>query len=199
MQEKQVRIVREDVLSDNYYPLKNVTFEQRRTDGTWQTQQHEVYVAGSGAAVLLYNPRRRTVLLTRQFRVGAHLAGHHGFLVEVPAGMLDGASPEDRIRAEIREETGYAVERVEKVLELFASPGSLTERVHYFLAEYDDADRCGDGGGKEDEGEHIEVLEMAFDDALAQVAHGAIVDAKTVVLLQYLRLRQLTGPQSDGV
>jgi nudix-type nucleoside diphosphatase (YffH/AdpP family) len=198
MQEEKVRIVRQDILSDNYFPLKSVTYEQRRTDGNWQTQQHEVYAADSGAAVLLYNPRRRTVLLTRQFRVGACLAGHPGFLLEVPAGMLDGASPEDRIRAEIREETGYAVDRVEKVLELFASPGSLTERVHYFLAEYDDAGRCGDGGGKRDEGEDIEVLEMAFDDALAQVACGTIVDAKTVVLLQYLRLRQLTGPHSDA-
>jgi nudix-type nucleoside diphosphatase (YffH/AdpP family) len=195
MQEEQVRILRQDILSDNYYPLKNVTYQQRRRDGTWQTQQREVYDAASGAAVLLYNPRRRTVLLTRQFRVGAHLGGHHGFLVEVPAGILDGASPEQRIRAEIREETGYAVDRVQKVLELFASPGSLTERVHYFLGEYDDADRCGDGGGKPEEGEQIEVLELAFDEALAQVARGEIVDAKTVVLLQYLHLRQLTGQQ----
>lgn len=198
MSDDKVRIVRQDLLSDNYFPLKNVTYEQRRADGRWQAQTHEVYDNASGVAVLLYNPRRGTILLTRQFRVGARLAGHDGFLLEVPAGMLDGADPAERIRAEIREETGYAIERVEKVLELFASPGSLTERVHYFVAAYDDADRCGDGGGKEDEGEDIEVVELPFDEALAQVASGGIVDAKTVVLLQYMRLRQLQRVQADA-
>ncbi|MFL6673040.1 MAG: NUDIX domain-containing protein [Massilia sp.] len=198
MHDDKVRIVRQDVLSDNYYPLINVTYEQRRSDGDWQRQQREVYDSASGAAVLLHNPRRGTVLFTRQFRIGARLSGHHGWLVEVPAGVLDDASPEERIRTEIREETGYAIERVDKVLELFASPGSLTERVHYFLAEYDDADRRGKGGGNEEEGEDIEVLELPFDEALAQVARGEIVDAKTVVLLHYLQLRQLSAARNDA-
>jgi nudix-type nucleoside diphosphatase (YffH/AdpP family) len=188
MQEDQVRIVGADVLSDNYYPLKNVSYEQRRQDGSLQRQSREVYESASGAAVLLYNLERRTVVLTRQFRIGARLSGHHGFLIEAPAGVLDGASPEQRIRAEILEETGYQVEQVDKVLELFASPGSLTERVHYFLAPYDPDRRPGQGGGKADEGEDIEVLEFSFEDALARVASGEIADAKTVVLLLYLQV-----------
>jgi nudix-type nucleoside diphosphatase (YffH/AdpP family) len=198
MPEETVRIVRTELLSDNYYPLKNVTYEQRRSDGSWQEQLREVYDNASGAAALLYNPRRGTVLLTRQFRVGARLAGDDGFLLEVAAGNLDGAPPEERIRAEIGEELGYRIKGVEKVLELFASPGSLTERVHYYLAQYDDADRCGPGGGKKDEGEDIAVLELPFEDTLAMVARGEIRDTKTVVLLQYLKLRQLAGAQADG-
>jgi nudix-type nucleoside diphosphatase (YffH/AdpP family) len=188
MQDDPIRLVGEEVLSDGYYPLKKVTYEQRRRDGSWQRETREVYDSASGAAVLLYNLERRTVLLTRQFRIGAHLSGHAGFLIEAAAGVLDGASPADRIRAEIREETGYRVERVDKVMELFASPGSLTERVHYFVAAYDQSMREGAGGGKRDEGEDIEVIELSFEDAIARVASGEIADAKTVVLLQYLQL-----------
>jgi nudix-type nucleoside diphosphatase (YffH/AdpP family) len=188
MQDDTIRIVGEQVLSDNYYPLKNVTYEQRRHDGNWQSETREVYDAASGAAVLLYNLERRTILLTRQFRIGARLSGHEGFLLEVPAGVLDGARPEDCIRKEILEETGYKVDRVDKVLELFASPGSMTERVHYFVAAYEPAMRQEQGGGNADEGEDIEVLELGFEDALARVASGEIADAKTVVLLQYLQL-----------
>jgi ADP-ribose pyrophosphatase len=191
MHEDRIRIVREDILSDNHYPLKNLTYEQRRQDGAWQTETREVYASASGATALLYNRARRSVLLTRQFRPGARLAGHHGFLIETPAGVLDEADPAERIRAEIREETGYAVERVHKVMTLFASPGTNTEQVHYFVAEYDDADRCGEGGGKQEEGEDIEVLEVGVDQALAWVDSGEIVDAKTVILLQYLRQRLL--------
>jgi nudix-type nucleoside diphosphatase (YffH/AdpP family) len=188
MQDDPIRLVGEDLLSDDYYPLKNVTYEQRRRDGSWQRETREVYDAASGAAVLLYDLERRTVLLTRQFRIGAHLSGHPGFLVEAAAGVLDGASPEERIRAEIREETGYRVEHVDKVMELFASPGSLTERVHYFVAAYDPSMRESAGGGKRDEGEDIEVIELSFEDAIARLASGEIADAKTVVLLQYLQL-----------
>jgi nudix-type nucleoside diphosphatase (YffH/AdpP family) len=188
MEQDKVRIVGEALLSAEYYPLKNITYEQRREDGSWQRQVREVYDCASGAAVLLYDLARRTVLLTRQFRIGAHMAGHQGFLLEAAAGVLDGASPEQRIRDEIREETGYRVDRVDKVLELFASPASLTERVHYFVAPYDPGMREGDGGGKRDEGEDIEVVELSFEDALARVASGEIADAKTVVLLQYLQL-----------
>jgi nudix-type nucleoside diphosphatase (YffH/AdpP family) len=183
-----VRIVRKDTLSDNYYQLRNVTYEQRRRDGKWQTETREVYESASGAAALLYNRTKGTVLLTRQFRIGARLSGHDGFLIEAAAGVLDDADPAERVRAEIREETGYDIAQVEKVLELFASPGTLTERVHYFLAEYDPSQEAGDGGGKEEEGEDIDVVDMAFGEALAKVQSGEICDAKTVILLQFLQL-----------
>lgn len=195
MQEDPIRIVQEDILSDNYFQLRNVTYDQRRRDGGWQRATREVYVNGDGAAVLLYDPERRTVLLTRQFRPGARLAGHHGFLVEVPAGMLDDADPEGRVRVELLEETGYEARSMRKLMTLFAGATSLTERVHYFLGEYRKADRKQEGGGKEEEGEDIEVLEMDFQQALDDVASGAIVDTKTVLLLQALR-EELRGARA---
>jgi nudix-type nucleoside diphosphatase (YffH/AdpP family) len=191
MAEERIRIVGEKILSDDYYTLKKVKYEQRRQDGGWQQQEREVYDAASGAAVLLYNRERRTVVLTRQFRLGAKLNGSDGFLLEAAAGVLDGAAPEERVKLEAREETGYEIERVEPVMQLYPSPGSLTERIHLFAAEYDPARRCGPGGGKADEGEDIEVVEMDFDDALAMIETGDIADAKTVLLLLHLERKVL--------
>ena len=161
MQADRVRITAEEVLSDNWYLLKKVSFDLRRRDGAWQAQTREVYDRGNGATILLYNRARRTVVLTRQFRIPAFVSGHSGFLVEAAAGLLDNASPEQRIRAEVEEETGYRIGAVEKIMEAFMSPGSVTERLHFFVAEYEAGDRVGAGGGVADEGEDIEVLELA--------------------------------------
>jgi nudix-type nucleoside diphosphatase (YffH/AdpP family) len=191
MAEDKVRIVGEEILCDDYYPLKKISYEQLRSDGSWQAQQREVYDAASGAAVLLYNRERRTVVLTRQFRLGARLNGSDGFLLEAAAGVLDGAAPEERVRLEALEETGYEIDRLEPVMQLFVSPGSLTERIHLFAAEYDPSRRRGEGGGKPEEGEDIDVLELAFDDALAMIDTGDIVDAKTVLLLLHLERKVL--------
>lgn len=188
MQDDRIRIVREQTVSDQYFKLKTLTYRQRRSDGSWQEATREVYDNASGAAVLLYNRSKHAVLLVRQFRPGARMAGHDGFLLEVPGGMLDGADPETRVRAELREETGFEVGELRKVMSLFASPASLTEQVHYFMGEYEERDRTGKGGGKKDEGEAIEVIEMDVDEALRMVKDGGIVDAKTVILLQCLRL-----------
>lgn len=185
-QHETVRIVREDIISDDYHPLKKVTYEQVGRDGKRQTQTREVYDCASGAAVLLYNRQHRSVVLTRQFRIGARLNGHDGFLLEAAAGALDGAPPEQRAKDEAAEETGYQVEHLEPVLQLFVNPGSTTERLHLFVAEYDRARRAGAGGGLAEEGESIEVIELDFDDALAMVRTGEIVDIKTVLLLRHL-------------
>lgn len=182
-----IRILKQETLSDDYCELKKVTFRQRRRDGSEQEQSREVYANAGGAAVLLYNPERRTVLLTRQFRLGAHLAGHEGFVIEVPAGNLDDTDPGERVRAELCEETGFRGHGLRKVIEFLPNPSSLTETVHCFLGEYGERDRKGKGGGKEEEGEDIEVLEMDVDEAFRQVKEGGIVDAKTVILLQFLR------------
>jgi nudix-type nucleoside diphosphatase (YffH/AdpP family) len=196
MAEDKIRIVGEKILCDDYYPLKKVTYEQRRRDdGEWQEQQREVYDSASGAAVLLYNRERRTVVLTRQFRIGARLGdptgGHDGFLLEAAAGVLDDAPPAERAKAEAREETGYELEHLDPVMELFVSPGSITERIHLFVAEYDPARRCGRGGGLPEEGEDIQVVELDFDDALAMIETGGIIDAKTVLLLLHLERKVL--------
>jgi nudix-type nucleoside diphosphatase (YffH/AdpP family) len=184
----RVRVVDVQVLSDDWYVLKKNTFDYRRADGSWQRQSRETYDRGNGATVLLYDPRRRTVVLTRQFRFPAFVNGHDGMLIEAPGGLLEEASPEERIRAEVEEETGYRVHAVRKVFEAFMSPGSVTEKLYFFVAEYDAEARIGRGGGVADEGEDIEVLELPFDEAMEMIARGEIMDGKTMMLLQYAAL-----------
>lgn len=187
MSQRSVRIVEQRTLSDNWYLLKNIEFELQRRDGSWQTQTREVYDRGNGATIGLYNLANRTVILTRQFRIPAFVNGHDGYLIEAAAGLLDNASPEERIRLEAEEETGYRVKSVRKIYEAFMSPGSVTERLHFFIGEYQPQDRISDGGGLAEEGEDIEVLEIPFELALAMIDDGRIMDGKTIILLQYLK------------
>ncbi|MDH0749548.1 GDP-mannose pyrophosphatase NudK [Pseudomonas sp. GD03842] len=189
MSRPPIRITAEETLSDNWYVLKKYSFDLKRRDGTWQPQTREVYDRGNGATILLYNLERRTVVLTRQFRLPAFVNDHDGYLIEAAAGLLDNASPEERIRLEAEEETGYRVRSVRKIFEAFMSPGSVTERIHFFIGEYRPDDRVSTGGGLEEEGEDIEVLELSFEQALAMVESGEIADGKTIMLLQYLELR----------
>src|SRR5271170_121419 len=154
----RVRIKKVETLSDDWYVLKKTTFDLLRNDGTWQRQSRETYDRGNGATILLYNFERRTVVLTRQFRFPAFVNGHSGLLIETPAGLLDRASPEDRIKAEVEEETGFRVDHVRNILEAFMSPGSVTEKLYFFLAEYDHSCKAALGGGNHGEGEDIEVL-----------------------------------------
>ncbi|RYG87707.1 MAG: GDP-mannose pyrophosphatase NudK [Alphaproteobacteria bacterium] len=185
-----VQLVDVCVLSDQWYVLKKYTFDYQRKDGSSQRQVREVYDRGNGAAILLYNRERRSVVLTRQFRLPAYLNGlADGMLVEAAAGLLDDMSPAERIRIEAEEETGYRIERVEKVYEAYMSPGSVTEKLHFFVAEYEDSQRVGAGGGVAGEGEDIEVLELPFDQAMGMVGRGEIFDGKTIMLLQYAALR----------
>ena len=191
MPEDRIRIHKVETLSDDWFVLKKTTFDYRRRDGTWQRQSRETYDRGHGATILLYNRERRTVVLVRQFRFPAYVEGHPGFLIEAPAGLLDQATPEVRIKAEVEEETGYRIGEVHKVFEAFMSPGSVTERLHFFVAEYDPASRPGSGGGVAEEGEDIEVLELTMEQAMAMMASGEIADGKTIMLLQYAALHLL--------
>lgn len=184
----RIRVRDIKVLSDNWYTLRKATFEWRRNDGSWQTQEREAYDRGNGVGLLPYNPVSRTVILTKQFRYPAFSNGYDDLLVEVPAGLLDDADPEARIRSEVEEEIGYRLGDISLVFDAFMSPGAVTERLHLFVGEYDASMRIGDGGGLEGEGEEIEVLEMSFDDALAMTADGGVRDAKTIMLLQHLAL-----------
>ncbi|BCW89087.1 GDP-mannose pyrophosphatase NudK [Alphaproteobacteria bacterium SO-S41] len=184
----RIKIKEIRLLSDDWYVLRKTTFEWLRADGRWQTQSRETYDRGNGATLLPYNLAQRTVVLTRQFRYPTYANGYDRLLIEAPAGLLDNAAPEARIRAEVEEETGYRLGAVSKIFECFMSPGSVTERLHFFVAPYDAAMRVGRGGGVEAEGEEIEVLELPFDRALEMVATGAIADAKTIMLLQYAAL-----------
>jgi nudix-type nucleoside diphosphatase (YffH/AdpP family) len=184
----RVRVQNVRLLSDNYYTLKTTTFEWRRANGEWQTQHRETYDRGDCATILPYNPAQRTVLLVRQFRYPAYVNGYEDLLIEAAAGVLDNEPPEVRIRAEAEEEIGYRLGAVRKIFEAFMSPGSVTEKQHFFVAEYDSSMRIGSGGGLADEGEDIEVLELPIDQTLAMIADGRIQDAKTIMLLQYAAL-----------
>jgi len=185
---ERVRLVEERLLSDNWYVLKTTTFDFLRSDGSWQRQHRETYDRGNGAALLLYDLRRATVVLVRQFRFPAFVNGHDGMLIEAPAGLLDSATPEQRIRAEVEEETGFRIGAVRRIFEAFMSPGSVTEKLHFFVAEYDDAARVGSGGGVPAEGEDIEVLELPFATAMTMIENAQIVDGKTIMLLQWAAL-----------
>jgi nudix-type nucleoside diphosphatase (YffH/AdpP family) len=184
----RVRVKNVEVLSDDYYLLNKTTFEYRRANGEWQTQTRESYDRGNCATVLPYNLVQRTVILVRQFRYPVYINGYDDLLIEAAAGVLDGETPEVRIRAEAEEETGFRLGAIRKIFEAFSSPGSVTEKLHFFVAEYDPAMRVGGGGGLADEGEDIEVLELPIDQALAMISDGRIVDAKTIMLLQYAAL-----------
>ena len=196
MHDERVKIRKVEVLSDDWYLLKKTTFDYRRGDGSWQTLTRETYDRGNGATILLYNRERRSVILIRQFRFSTFGNGHDGFLIEAAAGLLDQASPEQRIRAEVEEETGYRVGAVRKVFEAFMSPGSVTEKLYFFVAEYAPDARIGDGGGLQDEGEDIQVLELTLERALQMVASGDIADGKTIMLLQYAQLHLLPAAAS---
>ena len=192
--EDRVRVREVRVLSDDWYLLKKTTLDYRRRDGSWQTFTRETYDRGNGAAILLYDPQRRTVLLARQFRFPANVNGHPQPLIEVPAGLLDELSPEEAIRREA-EEAGCRIGEPRRLFEAFMSPGSVTERLVFFMAEYSAADRIAEGGGLIAEGEDIEVLELPLEEALAMVGRGEIMDAKTIMLLQYAKLTGLGAEQ----
>ena len=188
---ERVNIVDTQVLSHDWYLLKKITFDYHRNNGEWQRQTREVYDRGNGAAILLFNREKRTVVLTRQFRLPVFVNGHDGLLIEVAAGLLEGADPEERIRAEAEEETGHRVHHVQKIFEAYMSPGSVTEKLHFFIAEYDAASKVSDGGGLEEETEELEVLEWPFDEALEAFYRGEICDAKTIMLLQYAAMKDI--------
>ncbi len=186
----RVRVTDIRLLSDNWYRLHTTTFDYRAADGSWSSQSRETYDRGNGATILLYNAEARTVLLTSQFRYPAYVNGHpDGVLIETAAGLLDDDEPETAIRREAIEETGHRVGEVTHVFDAFMSPGSVTEQLHFFAAPYDAHTRENAGGGLADEGEEISVLELGIDEALAMVDDGRIVDAKTIMLLQWSVLR----------
>ncbi|MFY3384334.1 NUDIX domain-containing protein [Paracidovorax sp. MALMAid1276] len=186
-----VKLVAVELLSDHWYTLRKVTLDQRRRDGQWQRQVREAYDRGNGAVVLLHDPRRDTVVLTRQFRLPTFLNGNpQGQLIEACAGLLDGDDPETCVRREAEEETGFRVRAPRKVFEAYMSPGSVTEKLHFFVADYEAADRIRQGGGMVEEGEDIEVIEMPLDEALAGIRTGQIQDGKTVMLLQHVALQR---------
>ncbi len=184
-----IRVLNTEILSNNWYILRKVTYEYRKPDGSMHVQSREAYDRGNGAAILLYNKEKGTVILTRQFRLPTYINGNpDGMLIEVAAGLLDKDNPEECIRRETAEETGYQVKEVKKVFDAYMSPGSVTEVLYLFIAEYEPSMKTGQGGGVAHEEENIEVLELPFLKAVEMIRSGEIRDAKTIMLIQYLQL-----------
>jgi nudix-type nucleoside diphosphatase (YffH/AdpP family) len=194
LKNNRVKDIEKEILSNNWYTLNKYSFKYQKPDGTWETQQREAYDRGNGAAILLYNSNKGTVVLTRQFRMPTYVNGNEdGMMIEVCAGLLDGDNPEDCIRKETEEETGYNIRNIKKVMQTYMSPGSVTEILYLFVGEYDESMKVSDGGGAEDETENIDVLELDFEKAIDMVVSGQIKDAKTILLLQYAQLIKLVS------
>ena len=187
-----IKILESKILSDNWYVLRKITYEYTKKDGDTLTQSREAYDRGNGATILLYKKEQHTVILTRQFRLPTFINGNEtGMLIEACAGLLDKDNAEDCIRRETEEETGYKITDVKKIFEAYMSPGSVTEILYFFIAEYRKDMKVTDGGGAEHEEENIEVLEIDFTEAIEMMQSGAIKDGKTIILLQYLALHQI--------
>jgi GDP-mannose pyrophosphatase NudK len=189
---EKIKILKEELLSDNWYLLKKYTYETLKKDGHWQKQTREVYNRGNGAVILLYNKEFKTVILTRQFRLPSYVNGNkNGVLIEACAGLLDEDNPEEAIKRETEEETGYRIQEVTKIFEAYMSPGSVSEILYFFIAEYEQSMKVNEGGGVEHEQEEIEVLEIGYDQAMVMIGTGEIKDAKTIMLLQFIKINQI--------
>ncbi|HEY1024110.1 MAG TPA: GDP-mannose pyrophosphatase NudK [Sphingobacteriaceae bacterium] len=186
------KILSSEILSDNWYTLRKITYEYNKSDGSVQTQTREAYDRGNGATILLYNKEQRTVILTRQFRLPTFINGNQtGMLIEACAGLLDEDNADDCIKRETEEETGYRITDVRKIFEAYMSPGSVTEILHFFIAAYSPSMKVHEGGGLEHEEENIEVLELDVDQAVEMIKSGEIKDGKTIMLLQYVKLHNI--------
>ena len=192
MQNTRIKIRKTELLSDNWYTLNKVTYDYKKKNGEWETHSREAYDRGNGATILLYNREQKTVILTQQFRLPTYVNGNAtGMLIEACAGLLDKDNAEDCIKKETEEETGYKVSKVQKIFESYMSPGSVTEILYFFVAEYSKDMKVSDGGGLEEEQENIEVLELDFDLAYNMISTGEIKDGKTIMLLQYAKIQGL--------
>ncbi|MEP6804534.1 MAG: NUDIX domain-containing protein [Flavobacterium sp.] len=192
MKNPEIKVTDTKLLSDNWYILNKVTFDYQKKDGQVETHIREVYDRGNGAAILLYNTSKKKVVLTRQFRLPTYLNGNKtGMMIEVCAGLLDQDNAEQAVIRETEEETGYRLKKVEKVIETYMSPGSVTEILYLFVGEYDETMKVNEGGGLDAEQENIEVLEYTFDEAYAMIESGEITDAKTIMLLQHAKIKNL--------
>ena len=192
MNNPKVKINKIENLSNNWYTLDKVDFDYQTKDGKWQNQLRESYDRGDGAAILLYNSKKKTVILTKQFRMPSYLnENDDGMMIEVCAGLLDKQDPITCIKNEAEEETGYKILNPKKVFEIFSTPGAVTEKIHYFIAEYSNEMKISEGGGIEEETEEIEVLELDFNKAINMISSGEICDAKTIILLQYAQINKL--------
>jgi len=192
MKDPKIANLKVEILAENWNTLQRVTSDYQKSDGTWETLVREVYKKDDGSVVLLYNKEKKTVILTRQSRLPTYLHSNKtAMLIEAPAGLLDGQDPETCVRRETEEEVGYRIKEVKRIFDAYMSPGSVLEKVYFFVAPYDDDMKIGAGGGHENEQENIEVLEISFDEVWRMIDNEEIQDGKTIMLLQYAKINNL--------
>jgi len=192
MKNGRIKNIKKQILSNNWYTLHKFSFEYQKEDGTWEVQEREAYDRGNGAVILLYNKSKKTVVLTRQFRMPTYVNGNEdGLMIEACAGILEKGNAEETIKMEVEEETGYKIEKVKKIFESYMSPGSVTEILYFFIGEYEAKMKVSEGGGAADETENIEVLEMSFQKAVQMIESGEIKDSKTIMLIQWAQLNKI--------
>lgn len=192
MKNGRIKNIKKQLLSNNWYTLHKFSFEYQKEDGTWEVQEREAYDRGNGAVILLYNKSKKTVVLTRQFRMPTYVNGNEdGLMIEACAGILEKGNAEETIKMEVEEETGYKIEKVKKIFESYMSPGSVTEILYFFIGEYEAKMKISEGGGAADETENIEVLEMSFQKAVQMIESGEIKDSKTIMLIQWAQLNKI--------
>lgn len=192
MKNGRIKNIKKQLLSNNWYTLHKFSFEYQKEDGTWEVQEREAYDRGNGAVILLYNKSKKTVVLTRQFRMPTYVNGNEdGLMIEACAGILEKGNAEETIKMEVEEETGYKIEKVKKIFESYMSPGSVTEILYFFIGEYEAKMKVSEGGGAADETENIEVLEMSFQKAVQMIESGEIKDSKTIMLIQWAQLNKI--------
>jgi nudix-type nucleoside diphosphatase (YffH/AdpP family) len=190
--ENNINIKQTKILSKDYYTLKKILYQYETEDGITRDVEREVYDRGNGVAILLYNKENQSVILTRQFRLPTYVNSNEtGMMIEVCAGMLEEDNPDDCVKREVEEETGYRIDKVKKVFTSYMSPGAVTEIIHFYVGNYNDQMKVSEGGGLETEGENIEVMELKFDKAYDMIYTGEIKDSKTIMLLQYAKINEL--------
>ncbi|WP_179020093.1 NUDIX domain-containing protein [Winogradskyella forsetii] len=190
---KSPKNIKKTTLSKEWATLNRIDYDYRFKNGEWKRLSRESYNRGNGAAILLYNSKKGTVILTRQFRMPIYeVNDQEGMSIEVCAGAIDNNdSALETIIRETEEEVGYRIKDAKQVLKAYTSPGALTEKMFLFIADYDESMKVAKGGGVESEDEEIEVLEFQFSKAIEMIATGDIIDAKTIMLLQYVQINKI--------
>ena len=179
--------------------LDIVTVESSAADGSPQRHDREVIDHGNAAVVLPIDRARGVAVLVRQWRGPLVALGEPPYLLEACAGIVDpGETPEDTARREAQEETGLNIGELTSRGSILPSAGTLTERMHLFTAEISASDRVQPGGGRPQEGEQIEVVEMPLAELFAMAERGELQDAKTLAIVQRLRIEELEAAQDSG-
>lgn len=175
------------------FRIVETRLRHERFDGTMSREMTRLSLErGDACAAIMYNPLDDTILLEELFRFPTHDKTKNGWLIEIPAGMIDDdESPADAMKREIEEETGYRVDTVKEIFSFFLSPGGSSERIFFFFSRINPSQKIAQGGGLATENEDVRSIHIKVDDALKLLDEQKINDAKTIIALQWLAANRL--------